>query len=120
MISARTRASLSARSTINSQAGPTDVCTLFRKVLPDGEPRLRMFTRASHEWRGHAIELAGHNAIAIYPVSGWWKSHAGQRRALDTARYSLVISISAAGQAVDLYSEIANLVELKQIEVLSS
>jgi hypothetical protein len=83
-------------------------------------PRLRMFTRASHEWRGHAIELAGHNAIAIYPVSGWWKSHAGQRRALDTARYSLVISISAAGQAVDLYSEIANLVELKQIEVLSS
>ncbi len=69
-------------------------------------------------WRGRAIELAGHDSIAIYPVGGWWKSHAGQRRVSDKARYSLVISISAAGQAVDLYSEIANLVEVKEIDVL--
>lgn len=59
-------------------------------------------------WRGHAIDLAGHDAVAVYPVGGWWKSHTGQRRISDTGRYALVISISAAGQSIDLYSEVAN------------
>ncbi|CEG09834.1 hypothetical protein BN961_03266 [Afipia felis] len=68
-------------------------------------------------WRGPAIELAGHDAIAVYPVGGWWKSHVGQKRVADKGRYSLTISISAPGQAVDLYSEIANLVEVKELEV---
>lgn len=69
-------------------------------------------------WRGRAIDLAGHNAIAVYPVGGWWKSHVGQKRVADKARYALVISISAPGQNVDLYSEITTLVEAKEIEVL--
>lgn len=69
-------------------------------------------------WRGRAIDLAGHDAIAIFPVGGWWKSHAGQKRIEDKARYSLVISISAPGQGVDLYSEINTLVEAKELEVL--
>ena len=68
-------------------------------------------------WRGRAIELAGHDAIANYPVGGWWKSHAGQKRVSDKARYALVISISAPGQSADLYSEITTLVDAKQIEV---
>jgi hypothetical protein len=68
-------------------------------------------------WRGRAIDLAGHNAIAVFPVSGWWKSHVGQMRMDDKARYSLVISISAPGLNVDLHSEIAALVEAKTIEV---
>lgn len=68
-------------------------------------------------WRGRAIELAGHDAIAVYPVGGWWKSHAGQKRMTDKARYSLVISICAAGQTVDLYSEIAALVEVKELQI---
>ena len=69
-------------------------------------------------WRGRAIDLAGHDAIAIFPVGGWWKSHAGQKRIEAKARYSLVISISAPGQGVDLYSEINTLVEAKELEVL--
>lgn len=69
-------------------------------------------------WRGRAIDLAGHDAIAIYPVGGWWKSHIGQKRVTDKARYSLVISISAPGQDIDLYSEITTLVEAKEIDVL--
>ncbi|AVS62960.1 hypothetical protein C8241_15900 [Paracidovorax avenae] len=68
-------------------------------------------------WRGRAIELAGHDAIAVYPVGGWWKSHSGQRRANNRARYSLVISISAPGCAVDLHAEIEALVHAKAIEV---
>ncbi|WP_336866959.1 S8 family peptidase [Sphingomonas sanguinis] len=69
-------------------------------------------------WRGRAIELAGHDAIAVYPVGGWWKSHVGQKRVADKARYALVISISAPGQQVDLYTEVSALVDAKEIDVL--
>ncbi len=69
-------------------------------------------------WRGYAADLALHDAIAVYPVGGWWKSHTGQKRMTDKARYALIISISAPGQDVDLYSEITTLVEAKEIEVL--
>jgi hypothetical protein len=68
-------------------------------------------------WRGYAIDLAGHDSIAVFPVGGWWKSHVGQRRVTDKARYSLVISISALNQAVDLHAEVTNLVEVKEVEV---
>jgi len=69
-------------------------------------------------WRGRAIDLAGHDAIAVYPVGGWWKSHIGQRRMSDKGRYSLVISLHAPGQAVDLHAEVATMVEAKEIEAL--
>lgn len=68
-------------------------------------------------WRGRAIDLASHDAIAVFPVGGWWKSHIRQQRITDKARYALVISISAPGQKVDLYSEVSMLIEAKEIEV---
>jgi hypothetical protein len=68
-------------------------------------------------WRGRAIELASHDAIAVYPVGGWWKSHVGQQRATDKGRYALTISIAAPGQAVDLHTEVSNLVQVKEIKV---
>ncbi len=68
-------------------------------------------------WRGAAIDLAGHDAIAVYPVGGWWKSHLGQKRVEDKARYALVISIAAPGKEVDLYSEIAGLIQVKELQV---
>ncbi|WP_217497458.1 hypothetical protein [Trinickia violacea] len=68
-------------------------------------------------WRGRAIDLAGHDSIAVYPIDGWWKSRAGQKRITDKARYALAISPSAPGHAVDLYSEIATHVEAKEVEV---
>lgn len=64
-------------------------------------------------WRGRAIDLALHDAIGVYPVTGWWKTHPGQKRFNDKGRYALVISISAPGQAVDLYSEISALVSAR-------
>jgi hypothetical protein len=66
-------------------------------------------------WRGHAIDLAGHDAIAVYPVGGWWKSHAGQERVTDKGRYALVISIAAPGQAVDLHTEILSVVPVEAV-----
>ncbi|AWL07735.1 S8 family serine peptidase [Massilia oculi] len=69
-------------------------------------------------WRGRAIDLAGHDAIAVYPVGGWWKSHTGQKRVTDKARYALVISISAPGHDIDLCAEIDVAIEAKEVEVL--
>jgi hypothetical protein len=68
-------------------------------------------------WRGRAIDLALHDEIAIYPVGGWWKSHAGQRRMTDRARYSLVISLSAPGHAIDLHAEVVTHVDAATIGV---
>jgi len=68
-------------------------------------------------WRGRAVDLAGHDALAIYPVGGWWKSHVGQHRMTDSGRYALTISIAAPGQEVDLHAEVSNLVEAKVVEV---
>lgn len=69
-------------------------------------------------WRGHAIDLAGHDAVAVYPVGGWWKSHAGQKRVTDKGRYALVVSIAAPEKAVDLHTEIENAVRVAtEVEV---
>ena len=68
--------------------------------------------------RGRAIELAGHDSNAVYPVDKRWKTHFGQRRFADKARYALVISLSAPGRAVDLHAEISNLVALTAAEIL--
>lgn len=68
-------------------------------------------------WRGRAIELARHDQIAVFPRSGWWKTHVGQRRMADRARYALTISISAAGHEVDLYSEVEAKVAARAAEI---
>lgn len=67
-------------------------------------------------WRGRAIDLALHDEIAMYPVTGWWKTHTGQRRVGDKGRYALVISLSArlklqflnAVKGMEFYSAFAN------------
>jgi hypothetical protein len=71
-------------------------------------------------WRGAAVDLASHDAIAIYPVGGWWKSHVGQRRMNDVARYALVISLSAPGQDIDLHADISATVEAKILELAAA
>ncbi|MER9225781.1 S8 family peptidase [Mesorhizobium sp. M0664] len=57
-------------------------------------------------WRGYAVDLASHDQIAITPVGGWWKSHLGQKRGAEKARYSLAVSITTEGKEIDLYAEI--------------
>jgi hypothetical protein len=68
-------------------------------------------------WRGPAVELARHDAVAIFPVTGWWKTHAGQRRMNDKMRYALAISIDARGRTVDLEAEISQKVAIKRTQV---
>jgi Subtilase family len=57
-------------------------------------------------WRGRASELATHDMIAIRPVTGWWKTHTGQKRFTDEGRYALVLSVDAEGRPIDLHSEV--------------
>lgn len=68
-------------------------------------------------WRGRAIDLAMHDEIAVFPVGGWWKSHVGQRRMNDKARYALVISLSAPGHAIDLHAEVVSIVDAATVAV---
>ena len=115
----RNETDLTFRSRVNaaqekdeaSAEGETDCWLLGPKAVQAGSLHCDL-------WRGYAVDLAGHDAIAVYPVGGWWKSHAGQRRIADRGRYSLVISICAAGQAVDLYSEVAAQIALKQAVII--
>ena len=71
-------------------------------------------------WRGRAIDLALHDAIGVYPVTGWWKTHPGPKRFNDKGRYALVISISAPGHNVDMHSEISALVAAKVAATVTS
>ena len=57
-------------------------------------------------WRGTGTDLALHDMIAVFPTTGWWKTHKGQHRYDDRGRYSLIVSISADEHDVDLLTEI--------------
>ncbi|WP_248769477.1 S8 family peptidase [Pseudomonas sp. MWU12-2345] len=67
----------------------------------------------SDVWVGPAIDLAARDKIAIYPVSGWWRYREHLKRFRSTARYSLIVSISSAGEDVQLYTEIASIISLR-------
>jgi hypothetical protein len=59
-------------------------------------------------WRGPAADLASRGVLAVYPVSGWWKTRPKLERYNQPARYSLLISIRAPEVDVALYTAIAN------------
>ena len=67
-------------------------------------------------WRGPAVELASRGKIVVYPVGGWWKTRPTLERYGQLARYALVVSIKAPEVDVDLYTEVANLIEA-EVEV---
>jgi hypothetical protein len=109
----RARVNAAQEKDTSTTEGETDCWLLGPKAIQAGSLHCDL-------WRGRAIDLAGHDSIAVYPVGGWWKSHVGQQRVTDRARYALVISVAAPGQSIDLHAEIANLVLVKEAEVLIS
>jgi energy-coupling factor transporter ATP-binding protein EcfA2 len=59
-------------------------------------------------WRGTAADLAERDAIAIYPVGGWWKHNLRFEEWNNIARYALIVSIRVINKAeVDIYTPIA-------------
>ena len=59
-------------------------------------------------WKGTAAELASRGYVSVCPTSGWWKTRPKQERYNQSARYSLIVSISAPQTMIDLYTDIGN------------
>lgn len=58
-------------------------------------------------WSGTALELASRDQLAIYPVMGWWRDRPSQKRYLDEARYSLIVTLEAPEAGIDLQAHVA-------------
>ena len=58
-------------------------------------------------WQGTAADLAQRGAIAVFPVTGWWKERPDRDRSDAGARYSLIVSIETPGQEVDIWTPVA-------------
>ena len=63
-------------------------------------------------WRGSAAELAERDAIGVFPVSGWWKEKPALQWWDRSARYALIVSVRAPGANIDIYTAIANKLEI--------
>ena len=61
-------------------------------------------------WHGNAVELAQKDAIAVYPVGGWWKEKKYLNRWNQIALYSLIISIRVPEVEADIYTPVSNIV----------
>jgi hypothetical protein len=64
----------------------------------------------SDYWTGNAAELARRDAIAIYPVGGWWREKPVLGRYDRSVRYSLIVSLRASAGTIDIYTPIENVI----------
>nr|VFK53943.1 MAG: Subtilase family protein [Candidatus Kentron sp. TUN]VFK55897.1 MAG: Subtilase family protein [Candidatus Kentron sp. TUN] len=117
---------------------PTETIKDFRKRLNklardeeektptgDTDPGWRLGTQLRHLgslhsdiWHGQAADLAQLGVIAVYPVTGWWKTRTGLKRYDKKARYALIVSIRTPEVEMDLYSVVKNLMPVSaEIEV---
>jgi hypothetical protein len=62
-------------------------------------------------WLGTAADLATRDAIAVFPVSGWWKEKPSLERYDRRARYSMMVSIRAVGAIVDIYTPVQTAIQ---------
>lgn len=63
-------------------------------------------------WQTSGVELAHSGKLAVFPVGGWWKNNAVKARVDQPVRYALVISLRTAEQDVDLYTPVANTLQI--------
>ena len=75
---------------------------------------LRVMVVSDKEKAGEAAKLAERGKIAIYPAMGWWRTRTKLERYNKSARYALIVSISVPGIDTDIYTEVANQIEIKQ------
>jgi len=61
-------------------------------------------------WKGTGVELAQKDAIAVYPVGGWWKEKKYLERYNQVSYYTLIVSIRVPEIDVDIYTPVENLV----------
>jgi hypothetical protein len=82
----------------------------------------------SDVWTGTAADLAAKDAVAIFPVLGWWRDARRKDRVGERVRYALVVSIESDAAEIeidgtvvpiDFYIEILNRIEVEGIQVIS-
>jgi Subtilase family len=57
-------------------------------------------------WSGSAADLAGRDAVGVFPVGGWWKEKPYLERFDGLARYALIVTIRAPGSNVDIFTPV--------------
>lgn len=58
-------------------------------------------------WIGNAADLAQRGALAVFPVTGWWKENKARDRSEDGARYGVILSIETPDLDVDVWTPVA-------------
>lgn len=59
-------------------------------------------------WHGTAADLAARDAVAVYPVGGWWKERRdAEKRWERSVRYASLVSIRTSSADADIYTPIA-------------
>lgn len=83
------------------------------------DPKWMLGTRNRHRgslhsdiWKGPAADLASRGMLAVFPVSGWWKTRPKLERYDKHTEYSLLVSIRAPELDVELYTAIENQVKV--------
>jgi hypothetical protein len=63
-------------------------------------------------WRGTAADLASRGQLAVYPTMGWWNKRPQLGAWEKVARYSLIVTIATPEVEADLYTPVANLLNI--------
>lgn len=58
-------------------------------------------------WTGNAADLAQRGALAVFPVTGWWKENKARDRSEGGARYALILSVETPDLDVDVWTPVA-------------
>jgi hypothetical protein len=74
-------------------------------------PQTRNLSTVQSDWvRESGATLATRREIAVYPVTGWWKTRFKLGNADRRTRFSLVVSLAADNTDIDIYTPIQTLI----------
>jgi hypothetical protein len=62
-----------------------------------------------HLWKETCATLADMDSVVVYPVGGWWKDDSA-KRPVNTARYTLIVSVETEAVDVDIWTPVAEAV----------
>jgi len=62
-------------------------------------------------WEGPAADLIDPRFIAVYPISGWWKTRPFKERYHQKVRYALLVSLECDSPQIDIYTPIRIAIE---------
>ena len=65
-------------------------------------------------------DMASRGFIAAYPAMGWWRTRPALERYGLPARYSLVVSIQTQQTDVDLYTAVAQKIQVSNAAVVEA